>query len=237
VVGITIGVCAPNSPLLLALTSLVTLAFAAPAAAKESVGEQAVKIETTEYKAQLAYKSSQVQTNLNGTQSKLASCGSQLQSMYDSASTTTAQSAINKLATELEVQYTADIAVDVLKPDVSALKALEKLKLSKKLHKEAVADAKYQAGMLSINTCADATAWSKADNFAGKEPADTVSYGGFFVSYNESIPVSLTFTSQRAANTFTKLANKANNASNDLIDEIGDDWDTWAQQFGIAGGV
>jgi hypothetical protein len=219
-----------------ALISLVTLAFAAPAAAKESVGEQAVKIETTEYKAQLAYKSSQVETNLNGTQSKLASCGSQLESMYDSASTTTAQSAINSLASELEVQYTADIAVGVLKPDVTALKALEKLKLSKKLHKEAAADVKYQEGMLSINTCADATAWSKS-GFTGTKPAHTATYGGFFVSYNESIPVSLTFTSQRAANTFTKLANKAVNASNDLIDEIGDDWDTWAAQFGIAGGV
>jgi len=220
-----------------ALASLITLALAVPAAAKESVGEQVVKLETTEFNAQLKYKPSQVETNLKGTQSKLASCGAQLESMYDSASTTAAQNAINSLASELEVQYTADIAVGVLKPAVTELKALEKLKLSKKLHKEAIADAKYQAGMLSINTCADATAWSKANNFTGKEPANAKTYGGFYVSYDESVPASLTFTSQAAANRFTKLDNKANNAVNDLIDEIGDDWDSWATQFGIAGGI
>jgi hypothetical protein len=209
----------------------VGAAFLLSASAQAAtVSQKAYKIFTTEYKAQLAYSTAQMQANITAAQTKLAPTASSIDALSSSNDT-----AATALVDELENQYDADGAVGLFKPALTAFIALSKLPLPATEHKQAIADEAYVKRVLAINTPGDLARW-RAESYApAKEPADTKAFGGIIGISLPSIDISVS-GSASSIKAFEKLATKASNKRSAVFNTLSDDWSTWAAGFGIESG-
>ena len=215
-------------PLVAVAVAVASLLSASAQAA--SVPQKVYKIFTTEYKAELAYGTAQLQTNVTAAQTKLAATASSIDALSSSNDT-----AATALVDELENQYDVDGAIGIFKSALTGFTALSKLPLKKTEHKQAVADETYVKRVLAINTPGDLARWQAASFEPASEPANTRTYGGFFgISLPAiEIPVSGSVSSIKA---FEKLSMKAGNQTNTVFSTVSSDWSAWAAGFGIESG-
>jgi hypothetical protein len=219
----------PVPPVVVAVAVGGALLLSATAQAA-TASQKALKIFTTEYKAQLAYSSAKTQTNVTAAQTKLATTASSIDALSSSN-----DSAATALVDELENQYDADGAIGIFKPAATAFEALRKLSLPHAEHKQAIADQAYVKRVLAINTARDMSRWQAAGFSPAKEPADTKAFGGVIGITVPSIAVSVS-GSTSSIKAFEKLENKASSRRTDVFTTVSSDWSTWAAGFGIASG-
>jgi hypothetical protein len=220
----------PKRPIaLVAVTVAVALLLSASAQAA-TVSQKVYKIFTTEYKAQLAYSTKEVQARVTSAQTKLAPTASSIDALSSSNGT-----AATALVDELENQYDADGASGLFNPALTALTALSKLPLTHAQHKQAVADKAYVKRVLAINTPRDLARWQAASFAPASEPADTKAFGGIIGLSLPSVALSVT-GSTSSIKAFEKLATKASNKRSAVFNTLSSDWSTWAAGFGIESG-
>ncbi|MGO9971314.1 MAG: hypothetical protein ACLP01_00490 [Solirubrobacteraceae bacterium] len=221
---------APTHVATMAILPLAVALLLSASAQAATVSQKTYTIFATEYRAELAYSTAQMNANLEAAQTKLAATASGLDAL--SSSNVTAATA---LVDELENQYDAAGALGLFKPALTAFTALSKLPLTRTEHKAAVADEAYVERILAINTPADLGRW-QATGFAGaSEPADTKAFGGILGISLPSIDIPITASSS-AIRTFVKLENQASDKTSAVFNTVSDDWATWAANFGIEAG-
>lgn len=212
----------PLSAVLLSFGCVLLLSGAAQAA---TVWQKAYTISIKEFHQQLAYSSAQMQSALTATQTKLASCATTIDDL-----SFTSPNAAEDFANELEDQYTADVAVGVDQPALSAFTALAKLPLLRTEHKQALADQTIMHRLLTLNTCGDLTRWQATGFSSSTEPPNTKQFGQVFSVELPSFSLSLTLPTSETKN-YDKLIVKAGDKTSAVFTAIGDDWSTWSQGF------
>lgn len=211
-------------PLALALAVALSLSASAQAA---TVQQKAFKIFQTQYRAELAYSTAQMQANVTNAQTNLASTAGSIETLsYSNNSAATA------LVDELEIQYDAAGTIGIFKPARMAFAALSKLPLKRAYHNEAVSAEASVKRALAVNTAADLASWQAVSFAPASEPADTKAFGGFFGLTLPALDIPIS-ASRSQVKAFNKLANSASNKVNAVFNTIGNDWSTWIAGYGV----
>jgi hypothetical protein len=220
----------PTHAATIAITLLAVGLLLSASAQAATLPQKVYKIFTTEYRAEIAYSSAQMQTNLAAAEKKLASTASSIDAL--SQSNTTAATA---LVDELENQFDAAGSAGLFKSVLTADNALAKLPLTRTQHKNVLAGVAYVKRVMSINTATDLARWQAASYATAREPAATKAFGGLIGLSLPSIDLPIT-GSNAAVKAFVKLENKASAKTSGVFNTLSSDWASWAAGFGIEAG-
>ena len=211
----------------LAILPLGVALLMSASAQAATVSQKTYSIFTTEYRAELAYSTAQMNANLSAAQTKLAATGSSIDALSSSNGT-----AATALVDELENQYDAAGARGLFTAALSSFVSLSKLPLTRAQHKAAVADEAYLKRVLAIDTAADLARWQAAGYALATEPANTKAFGGLLGISLPSIALPIA-GSNSAIRAFVKLENQASNKTSTVFNTLSNDWATWAATFGV----
>jgi hypothetical protein len=212
----------------IALLSIGFVLLLSSSAHAATVSQRAYGIFINEFRQQVAYSSAQLQSELTATETKLASCATAV----DAVSSTHIDAA-EALSDELEDQYTADVAIGIDQPALSAFTSLAKLGLPRAEHKQALAAETIMHRLLTLNTCADLTRWQAAAFSSSSEPPNTNEFRQPPLAVNlPAVDVIMTLPTSESSN-YNKQSNEAGQKTTAVYDTIGNDWMAWSQGFGF----
>lgn len=219
-------VSARFGPMIAVLSIGIFLSFSNSARAA-TVSMRAYDIFLKEYRGQLADSAADMQSALTATQTKLASCASAVDALSQ-----TNINAAEAFSDELEDQYTADVAVGVDKPALTAFADLAKLPLPRAEHKQVVSAEATMHRLLSLNTCADLTRWQSTSFATKTEPPNTTEFGRPLSVSLPSVDVVMTLSTSQV-DKYDRQERKADQKTSTVFDAISNDWSAWAQGFGF----
>lgn len=154
----------------LSVLATIAVTLLCCASAQASSSQRAYSISMHMYKAELAVTHAQLNKAISAVQARLLTC---LPTLVADSNIASDQSAMQALITELGLQYEGDGGKPVVTPELSAVKALAKLRVPKSAAKALAEIDSVLTTLGSFDTCSDLAAWSAASFAPGSEPAGT----------------------------------------------------------------